>query len=104
MLSSRRAQLAITRFYQHTYAVIAVLFALHLVFFAVFLVFLDNQRAYVYETDSAGRGLNNAYRWAARPLPKAERAVPAGPGPRLCQESCLLCLRGSNGQQRIGSH
>ncbi len=62
VLSSKRAQVANTRFYSHTYAITAALFVAHLVFFAIFITFLGRQRAYVYETDAAGRALNNAFR------------------------------------------
>jgi hypothetical protein len=76
LLSSKKAQATISRFSTHTTAVIAALFVAHLAFFATLLVSLDKQRAFVYESDSAGRAANNAYRCACRAHPHTRWAAP----------------------------
>jgi hypothetical protein len=91
VLSSKRAQVAITRFYGHTYAIMAALFVAHLVFFAVFITFLDRQRAYVYETDAAGRASNNAYRWVLQTKSPYKVPFPRDGCPPVCQHSRASC-------------
>ncbi len=52
LLSSAKAKADLTRYHKHTYLVIALLLAVHVVCFALFLVFLENQKNYVTEVDA----------------------------------------------------
>lgn len=49
LLSSVKAKTDLTRYNRHTYIVMVVLLLVHVVCFALFLVFLENQKKYVTE-------------------------------------------------------
>ncbi|KAG2450719.1 hypothetical protein HYH02_004557 [Chlamydomonas schloesseri] len=52
LLSSAKAKADLTRYNRHTYIVIALLLLVHTICFALFLIFLENQKKYVTEVDS----------------------------------------------------
>ncbi|GFR48517.1 hypothetical protein Agub_g10412 [Astrephomene gubernaculifera] len=52
LLSSAKAKADLTRYHRHTYIVIIILLLVHIVCFALFLVFLENQKKYVTEVDA----------------------------------------------------
>ncbi|GLI64845.1 hypothetical protein VaNZ11_008226 [Volvox africanus] len=64
LLSSAKAKADLTRYNRHTYIVIALLLLVHVVCFALFLVFLENQKKYVTEVhatqDTSTHGLDVA--------------------------------------------
>ncbi|GLC33063.1 hypothetical protein PLESTB_000374500 [Pleodorina starrii] len=80
LLSSVKAKADLTRFNRHTYIVMAVLLLVHVVCFALFLVFLENQKKYVTEVDATqdasthgldvailARALDNVYKNRTNP-------------------------------------
>ncbi|KAG2493479.1 hypothetical protein HYH03_008295 [Edaphochlamys debaryana] len=80
LLSSAKAKADLTRYHRHTYIVIALLLLVHTVCFALFLIFLENQKKYVTEVDSTqdtstygldigilGRAIDNIYKNKTNP-------------------------------------